>query len=183
MLWLKYTKSGRSWTRVHCIGSVFAEAGAHRLENRRGLPDLRMAVHARLGRRNAREGRGLDRGVTVPTVNAIVEHVMEMAELHRLLDVLLGARHVRRATEKHREPDQASDQQENACETDLGQGVGASMENLRHRRLVEWLTARIRREASRLDLYHVVKKGSSSRHAAWNPCATARFYAQTRQYI
>jgi hypothetical protein len=73
--------------------------------------------------------------VAVPAINPIVEHVMEMTELHRLLDVLLRTGHVRRPAEEHGKPDQPSNQQENAGETDLGQGVGATMENLRHRRL------------------------------------------------
>ena len=59
-----------------------------------------------------------------------------MAELHRLLDVLVGAGHVGGAPEQHGEQDQASDQHENAGETDLGEGIGAAMEDLRHRRLI-----------------------------------------------
>ena len=86
MLWLKYTKSGRSWTRVHCSGLVVAEAGAHRLENRRVAPDLRVAVHARLGRRNVREGGLLDRRVAVAAIDAHAADVMGVAELNRLLD-------------------------------------------------------------------------------------------------
>jgi len=73
--------------------------------------------------------------VAVPAINPIVKHVMEMAELNRLLDVLLRAGHVLRPAEEHGKPNQASNQQKNAGETDLGQGVGATMENLRHRRL------------------------------------------------
>ena len=72
---------------------------------------------------------------------------MQVAELHRLLDVFLRAGHVRRAAEEHREPDQAADQEENAGETDLGEGVGASMENLRHRRLGSASGAESRRKS------------------------------------
>jgi len=35
---------------------------------------------------------------------------MQVAELDRLFDVFLGARHVGRAAEEHGEPDQASNQ-------------------------------------------------------------------------
>ena len=38
-------------------------------------------------------------------------------------------------------------------------------------------------KVGRLDLYHVVKKGSSSRFLAVNPCAIARFYRQTCRRI
>ena len=67
---------------------VVAEAGAHRLEDRRVRPDLRVAVHAGLGRRDAGERRRLDRRVAVAAVDAVVEHVVLVAELHRLLDEL-----------------------------------------------------------------------------------------------
>ena len=83
------------------------------------------------------------------TLDAVVEDVVEVAELHRLFDVFLRARHVGRAAQEHRKPNQAPDQQENAGETDFGQCVGATMEDLRHRRLVEWLARRTRRKASR----------------------------------
>ena len=43
------------------------------------------------------------------------------------------------------------------------------MEDLRHRRLVRVADGRIRHEASRPDLYHVVKKGSSSRTRRLEP--------------
>jgi hypothetical protein len=113
--------------------------------------------------------------VTVATIDPIVEHVMEMTELNRLLDVLVRARDVRRASEHHGDADQAAHQQDDASETDLGKRVGTSMENLGHRRLVEngqggFLFSR------RFDLYHVVKKGSSSRFPALNP-------AQPRDFI
>ena len=62
--------------------------------------------------------------------------VMEMAELHRLLDVLVGAGDVRGAPEQHGEQDQTRRRAGEAGETDLGEGVGAAMEDLRHRRLM-----------------------------------------------
>src|SRR5262249_37492062 len=43
-----------------------AITGAHRLEHGCVRPDLRMAVHAGLGRWNTRETRLFDRGMTVP---------------------------------------------------------------------------------------------------------------------
>src|SRR6185503_787146 len=157
---------------------VFAEAGAHRLEDRRRLPDLRVAVHARLRGRDPGEGRGLNRCVAIPAVNPIVEHVMEMAELHRLLDVLLRTGHVRGAAKEHREPDQPSDQQEDARETDLGKGVGASMENLGHRRLGSGAGGILKEPPFRL--VPRCEKRIKQPDSGVVPCATARFYAQTR---
>src|ERR1035437_3230633 len=55
-------------------------AGAHRLEELGVGPDLRVAVHARLGRRDAGEARGLDRGVAIAAVDAEPGHVVLMAE-------------------------------------------------------------------------------------------------------
>ena len=84
---------------VHVIGQIVdagphdgiagAETFAHGLERGTGGPDLRMAVHAGLGGRDAGERRGLDRSVAVPAVDADAADVMRVAERHRLL-----ARHV-----------------------------------------------------------------------------------------
>src|SRR5436309_6699596 len=61
-------------------------------------PDLRMAIHAGLGRRDAGGGRYFDRGVAITAIDAVVAGVMFMAELHGLfarhesLRVVPGAR-------------------------------------------------------------------------------------------
>src|SRR5207244_12582596 len=65
--------------------SAGREARAHRLEHRRIRPDLRVAVHACLRRRNAGEVRGLDRGVAVTAIDAESADVMLMAERTGLL--------------------------------------------------------------------------------------------------
>src|SRR5215211_113624 len=65
---------------------VVAKAGPHRLENGGAGPNLRVAVHARLGRRNVGERGLLDRGVAVTAVNPDAADVMRVAELDRLLD-------------------------------------------------------------------------------------------------
>ena len=67
-----------------------------------------------------------------PAVDAVVEHVMKMAELHGLLDVFVGARHVGGAPDHHGDQDQACHQHEHAGETELGNRIGAAMEDLRH---------------------------------------------------
>ena len=70
---------------------VVAEARAHRLEIRAGRPDLRVAVDAGLGRRNAGRRRDFNRRVAVAAVDADAADVMLMRELDRLLAERVGA--------------------------------------------------------------------------------------------
>src|SRR5687767_8776807 len=112
---------------------VVAEAGADRFEDRAVRPQLRVAVHARLGWRNSRERGRFHRRVTVPAIDPIVPDVMRVAELEGLLDGFAGAGHVRRAPEDHDEPDDAARQEKYAGNTDFGEGVGAAMKDLGHR--------------------------------------------------
>src|SRR5687767_4173898 len=111
---------------------VLAKAGANRLENWRLRPDLRVAVHAGLRRRYPGKRGGFDRRVAVPAVNAIVLDVMAVAELHRLLDVLVGARDVRRAGDENCRKNQAGEEEQEAGETKLREGIGAATEDLGH---------------------------------------------------
>ena len=60
-------------------------------------PDLRMAVHAGLGRRNARVARLLHRGVAVLALQSQALHVVLVAERNRLVRPLPLPRHPRRA--------------------------------------------------------------------------------------
>ena len=48
-------------------------------------PDLRVARHARFRRRKTREMRCLDAGMAVPAIDAIIFHMVLMAERNRLL--------------------------------------------------------------------------------------------------
>ena len=63
-----------------------AEALPHRLQQRAVGPDLRVAGHAGLGRRDAGEGGLLHGGVAVAAVDAVVRDVVLVAERHRLLE-------------------------------------------------------------------------------------------------
>ena len=108
------------------------EAGAHRLEHLGVRPDLGVAVHAGLRRRDAGEVRGLDRGVAVAAVDAESADVMLMAERHRLLalDPLIGR--VRRADHAADHPQHECDGEHSAEDRDAGESIGTSVENLRH---------------------------------------------------
>ena len=62
--------------------------------------------------------------------------VMQVTELHGLLDVLVGARHIGGAPDQHGDQDRPAGQHEHAGETELGKGIGAAVEDLGHRRLM-----------------------------------------------
>lgn len=68
------------------------ETRADRFEIRTVRPDLFMTIHADLRRRYSGGGRCLDGGVTVTAIDAVVAHVVLVAELNWLLplDVLPG---------------------------------------------------------------------------------------------
>ena len=147
-----------------------------------GTEELRVAVHARLRRRDAGEGRRFDGGMTVLAVDTVVEHVVQVAELNRLFDVLVGAGDVRRPAKGHRQQDQASHQRQNAEKTDFRECIGAAMEDLRHqvcvptrprgqelageRAIANGVMDGRNARATTPDSITVVKKGSSARFPA-----------------
>ena len=146
---------------------VIAEAGPHRLEKRGVGEQNRMAVHARLRRWNSRERRRLDRRVTVPAVDAVVGHVVHVAELQWLLDEDFLPRHIARPGKDDRQYNQAADEGEKSENADFREGVRASTEDLRHRRCsarpphaVELLTLRTSCRWPTQGCTTVVKKGS-----------------------
>jgi len=65
--------------------SIGGEALAHGREHRRILPHLRMAGHARLGRRQPGEGGFLNIRVAIPAIQTEAVNVMFVAERNRLL--------------------------------------------------------------------------------------------------
>src|SRR5262249_48865953 len=110
-----------------------SEALAHRLEKRAVRKDLRMAVHARLGGRNAREGGILDRRVAIAAVDAVARNVPLVAELNRLF-----ARNVRfgdpgRSVDRAEQPAEAGDEKHRAEDANASNRVGGTMKDLRHR--------------------------------------------------
>jgi len=72
--------------------AVGAEAVADRLEERAVRKNLRVAVHTRLGRRDAGERGLLDRRMAVAAVDAVAGDVALVAELNRLLAARRGPR-------------------------------------------------------------------------------------------
>src|SRR5207249_9876499 len=100
---------------------IRSKALAHRLEKRAGGKDLRVAVHARSGRRDPGEGRILDRRVAVAAVDAVAGDVAFVAELNRLLarDARFGD--PRRAVDFVEQAEQARDDEEGAEDADAGE--------------------------------------------------------------
>ena len=113
-------------------GDVGLEARAHRLEGGALVPDLRVAVHAGLGGRDAGVGRLLHRGVAVAAVDAHAAHVMRVAEGHRLLAGLVGPGDPGRAVHPEEEQHDAADDEEPTEDREPRQGVRAAVEDLGH---------------------------------------------------
>src|SRR5262249_34457463 len=95
-------------------------------------PDLRMAVHARLGRGNAGEGRVLHGGVAVAAVDLEAADVVAVAERHRLLDGDEGVGVVRRADGLGDDPAQADQEEQRSEDGDARDDVEAAVKDLGH---------------------------------------------------
>ena len=89
-------------------GFAGAEALAHRLKRRAAGPDLRMAIHAGLGRWNIGERRTLHRRVAIAAIDSQASHVMLMAKGNGLLDRSFGARRVIGMIELGKSPSEKS---------------------------------------------------------------------------
>ena len=109
------------------------ETRAHRFQIGAIGPDLLVTVHAGAGRGQTGRSRGLDRRVTVSTIDAVIADVMFVAELNWLLalDPLAG---IPAGTIDFRGDPQSRQQNENGAE-DCGsrQVVRAVTKNLWHR--------------------------------------------------
>ena len=111
-----------------------AEALPHRLQHRRVRPDLRVAVHARLGRRNAGKARVLHRRVAVAAIDAQSRHVVLVAERHRLHAAQRLLRRVGRALHLERRPQQTGDHDHHGDDRSARNCIRTTMEDLGHLR-------------------------------------------------
>ena len=111
---------------------IGAETRAHRLQRGTRAPDLRMAVHARLGGRNIGKAGSLHRGVAIPAIHAEAAHVVRMAERHWLLAGLRRPRGVVRPAQPVHCPDGKSQNKHGAKDGDPREGIGAAAEDLGH---------------------------------------------------
>jgi len=109
-----------------------AVAGADWLEQLGVGPDLRVAVHAGLGRRNASEARSFDCGVAVAAVDAESGNVMLVAEGYGLWLAHSGVGNVGRTLHFQRRPAEHSNDEHRAKDGGARQSVRAAMKDLRH---------------------------------------------------
>src|SRR6266702_2526838 len=103
-----------------------------RLEPGALVPDLRVAVHAERGRRDAGRGPAVDARVAVPAVNAIIGDVVAVVEQHRLDERVLlpgPAGHPRPHHEAAEGADRAPHEQQ---EHEVEGGVGTGSEERAH---------------------------------------------------
>ena len=110
-----------------------AEAGAHRLQIRAVSPDLFVTIHAGAGRWHAGRRRRLNRGMTVTAINAVVAHVVFVAELDRLLtfDPLSGV--PSRTVDRSGHPQRRQQYKNGAEDSGPREIVRAVTKNLWHR--------------------------------------------------
>jgi len=113
-----------------------AVTGADRLKQLRVGPDLRVAVHARLGGRDAGKARGLDRSVAVAAINSESGNVVLMAEGDGLWADHLCVSYVGRALQFEHRPQQRRYQEYRPVNRGAGDCVGTAMKNL-HRLSVQ----------------------------------------------
>src|SRR5204862_7332577 len=106
-----------------------AKTGAHRLERRAGVPDLRVTIHTSLGGRDVGKAAGFYRGVTIPAVDADTSNVVRVAERHRLFPRLSSARRVIGSAEFGKDPGQKAHHEEGAKDGDPRKRVGAVMKD------------------------------------------------------
>jgi hypothetical protein len=112
----------------------------HRLQQLRVLgPDLRVAIHAGLSRRNPGETRCLDGRVAVAAIDAQPSHMMLMTEWHWLRFPHAGVGHVRRSLYCVGDPAQSSDYEYGAKDGGARQSIRTAMKDLRHSLYEIWL--------------------------------------------
>ena len=109
-----------------------AVACSYRLQHRTVRPDLRMAVHARLGWRDTGERRGFDRRMAITAVDTERPHVVRVAEGNRLFARHALARGVAAAVEFRERPRQKTEHKDSPVDAQPGKRVGAVMKNLGH---------------------------------------------------
>jgi hypothetical protein len=108
------------------------ETGADRLQKLSISPDLRMAAHARLSRREASEGRSLDRTVTIAAVNAVVADMVFVTERNRLVACHIYIGDERPGVDFISRPNGPSQQQRYGYNADFRHAVRAAVKDLCH---------------------------------------------------
>ncbi len=111
-----------------------AETCTHWLQIGTIGPNLFMAIHANGGRGNSRGRLSFDGSMTITTIDAVVSHMMFMAELNGLLNLNKLAGVPGRATNLSRNPQRGYQNKDSPKDRGLGQRVRTVVKNLWHRR-------------------------------------------------
>lgn len=111
---------------------VVAQRCAHRFKIRTVSPDLRVAVHTGLRRRQSGRSRGLHTRMTVAAIYAVVADVMLMTELYGLRASNVGLRVVVRAIEFQKNPQQRRSYKDSTEDAHPRNGISALMKYLGH---------------------------------------------------
>jgi hypothetical protein len=120
---------------VHAIPNQrlpIAKARPHRLEHRALRPNLAVAIHARLRRRNSGKGRRLDAGVAITTIDPGLRNVVLMAEWHGLFPDYTRVRDIWRADHSENHPTKRGQNEHGAKNREARNRVHAGMKYLRH---------------------------------------------------
>jgi hypothetical protein len=112
---------------------IVLPACTNRLEISARRKQLRVAIHARLGRRQACARCNLDRRMTVTAIETIITYVMFVGELDRLLSRHERTRHIRGSVYLGCSPKDRPNQKEWPENAEPGERVSAAVEDLRHR--------------------------------------------------
>ncbi len=110
-----------------------SEAFSNRREQWRVFPDLRVASHADFSGGHSGKRRFLDRRVTEPAIESEAIDMMLVAERHGLFERNGFARRPRRPINGVQNPAGASDEKNHDGDTGAREGIGSTMENLRHK--------------------------------------------------
>jgi len=111
---------------------------AHRLQITDVIEQNRVAVHTGFRGRDAGGSGILNGSMTVAAVDAIVSHMMFVAELHRLLAENILPRKIRRARERQDSRKRQSRQENRGKQAKTGDKIRAAVKNLGHIRVALW---------------------------------------------
>lgn len=111
---------------------ILTKTGADRFEIRAVVPYLAVAIHTRLRRRHSGRGGCLYGRMTIPAINAVIAHVMFMAELDRLLFLEITPGEVRRPRDLCVNVKCGSRQNDRHDHADPGNVICTLVKELRH---------------------------------------------------
>lgn len=129
---IEINKIGQIVNPVPLDGLAGAEAGPKRLQHISAGPHLRVAIHARLGRRDPGKTRFFNGSVAVAAVETQASDMVLVAEGDRLIGRNVLIRHIRRALQLKERGTHRREQKNDSQNTGPGQSVCTAVEKLCH---------------------------------------------------